>query len=250
MPILNSLLAVGIVSLISLIGIFSLSIKKKFLKKIIPSLVALSVGSFLGDSFFHILPEAIESKNDFVWLMVIAGILAFFILEKIIHWHHCHNTNECEQTHQHQIKPLGKMNLIGDGFHNFLDGLAIGSSFLISPALGIATTLAVIIHEIPQEISDFGVLIYSGYSTRKAIFFNFLSALFAFLGIAVIFIFGKFSEDISLLILPFIAGSFIYIAMSDIIPELKEKRDIKNSLIQLLFIIIGLLVMLFLKRLG
>ena len=151
-----------IISLISLIGVFLLGIKDKFMKKIILLLVGLSAGSFIGDAFLHLLPEAVEFDNYIIYIYLILGFCLFFIIERILHWHHCHKGNCDVHTFTH-------MSLIGDGIHNFIDGLIIAGSFLVNIPLGISTSIAILFHEIPQEIGDFGVLIHGGFSKFRAI---------------------------------------------------------------------------------
>ena len=240
-----TLTSVLIVSLLSLVGIFSLLISQKKLDQIILLLVSLSAGTLLGDSFLHLIPEAVEkSANNFIiWLWLLSGLLTFFILEKIIHWRHCHIITTGNHPH-----PVGMMNLIGDVLHNLTDGMIIAGSFLVDFRLGIATTIAVITHEIPQEIGDFGILIYAGYTKIKALFFNFLSALAAFIGALLTLIIGFQSELFSNFIISFTAGGFIYIATSDLIPELRKDTKISKTIFQLLGIVFGIGIMLLLKK--
>lgn len=244
---LYTLTGVLIVSLISLAGAFILSIKRNGLNKLTIFLVSLSAGTLLGDSFLHLLPEAVEKNNgQKTWLWLIAGVLFFFILEKVIHWRHCHLPTTEDHPH-----PFGLMNLVGDGLHNFLDGIIIAGSFLVSVNLGIATTIAVIAHEIPQEVGDFGVLIHAGFSRIKALLLNLLSASLAFLGALLALIIGGVMENFTNFIIPFTAGTFIYIATSDLFPELKKDcTKLHQAFLQLTSIIIGIGLMLALKKLG
>lgn len=236
------IIALIITSLVSLVGALILVLSKKFVHRMIIFLVSLSAGTLLGDAFFHLLPEAAENDNFLMWPAVIFGILLFFVLEKVVHWRHCH----AEVGHDHP-HPVGIMNLIGDGLHNFIDGLVIGASFLVAWPLGVATTLAVITHEIPQELGDFATLLYAGYKTKKALWLNLLSGLASVLGaIAAIFI-GAQSESFLALALPLTAGGFIYIATSDLIPEMKKDTTAKAGLKQLSGIVIGLGIMLAMK---
>lgn len=239
-------LAVILVSVISLIGAGFLAFSKTSLKKITMFLVSLSTGTLLGNSFFHLLPEAVhEAGHDnelTIWLYLVIGLIVFFVLEKIIHWRHCHVPTCSDHPHH-----LGKMNLIGDFVHNFFDGIIIAGAFLINIPLGIATLIAIIAHEIPQEIADFGVLIYAGYSKKKALWFNFLSALSAVLGALIAIVLGSKIDHFGEFILPFTAGAFIYIATADLIPELNKETSWKKSTQQLLAIVFGLLLMLALK---
>ncbi len=236
-----TLFSVFIVSLLAFVGLFTLFIKMKNLQKIILFLVSFSTGALLGGAFIHLIPELLE-QCPFelrISLSLLGGILIFFVLEKFIHWRHCHILTS--EKHPH---PLAFMNLVGDGLHNFIDGMIIAGSYLVDFKLGLVTTLAVILHEIPQEIGDFGVLIHAGMSKYKALFYNFLSALTAIFGAIVTLIIGQGSAAFIELLLPFTAGGFIYIASSDLIPELHKETDPKKSGLQLLAIILGIVVML------
>lgn len=235
-----ALLGVIVVSLVSLVGVFTLSIKEDTIKKYIFLLVSLAVGALLGDAFIHLIPEAFETSASplAISLLVIAGIVVFFILEKFLHWHH-----HGDDTQEYAIHPVGKLVLFSDGVHNFIDGVIIGISFLASVPLGIATTLAVILHEIPQEIGDFAVLLHAGYTRKRALWLNFLSALTAVLGTLVAFMLGEVGESFTNWVLPFAAGGFIYIAMTDLIPELHKTKKISHSFLQLLSLILGVILM-------
>ncbi|MFA6089334.1 MAG: ZIP family metal transporter [Candidatus Woesearchaeota archaeon] len=237
---LYSIISVLVVSSISLIGLITLALSDKTLDRILFLMVAFSVGALLGDAFIHILPEAQEEINStlIVGLFVLIGILLFFVVEKVIHWRHCHH--QTTKTHPH---PYAMMNMIGDSFHNFLDGMIIGASYMVSIPIGIATTIAVILHEIPQEIGDFGVLLHGGFSKKKALLMNFLTALTAILGAVIVLLIGNKVEMFSLYILPITAGGFIYIAASDLIPEMHKETKISRSLLQLLMILLGVGVM-------
>lgn len=238
-----SLISVFLVSLISFIGLLFLAVKKEILQKFLLFLVSFATGGLLGGAFLHLLPEAVEELG-LGWnfsLMVLGGILVFFVLEKFIFWRHCHIPTSKQHPH-----PLVFMNLVGDGFHNLLDGVMITASFMIDFSLGVATTMAVLIHEIPQEIGDFSVLVYGGFSKTKALFFNFASGLTAILGALLTLILGSRFTNLVPLILPFTAGGFIYIASSDLIPELKKETNLKKSLLQLLGLLLGIGLMLLL----
>ncbi len=235
------IVSVLVVSLVSLVGVFFVTVNSKKLQNTLLFLVSFAAGALLGDAFIHLLPEAV-AENGFsleVSLSILAGLLLFFVLEKFISWRHCHVPTS--NSHPH---PLAFMNLIGDGVHNFIDGAVIAGSFLSGNSLGIATTLAVIFHEIPQEIGDFGVLLYSGFSRKKALFFNFASALLSVLGAVLVLIIGTGFLPLSGFIIPFTAGGFIYIAGSDLIPELhKETRPLRSA-VQMLGLILGIAIML------
>ena len=228
-----------LVSLVSLVGIFSLSLREEWIRKYIFIFVSLAVGALLGDAFIHLIPEAFEESASSVGLFIIVGIIIFFILEKFLHWHH-HGEDEGE-THIH---PVGKLVLFSDGVHNFIDGVIIGVSFMVSVPVGLATTLAVILHEIPQEIGDFAVLLHAGYSKKRALYLNFLSALFAILGTVVAFLLGESGEAFTTWVLPVAAGGFIYIATSDLIPELHKTKELRHSILELALVLLGVLSML------
>lgn len=232
--------AVVVVSLVSLVGVFTLSIKGEVIKKYVFLLVSLAVGALLGDVFIHLIPESFEelANGTHIGLLIIVGFFLFFILEKFLHWHH--HQDDIAENHIH---PVGKLVLFSDGVHNFIDGVVIGVSFLVSVPVGIATTLAVILHEIPQEIGDFGVLLHAGYSRKKALWLNFLSALMAILGTLVAFILGEAGESFTIWILPLAAGGFIYIAAADLIPELHKTKVIRYSLLQFAALALGVFLM-------
>lgn len=245
--ILYALLSTLLVSLISLIGILTLIITQKQLQSILLILVGFSVGALFGDAFIHLLPEIVE-ENGFTLqtsLFILLGILLFFILEKFIHWHHCHNIENCKG----HPKSFAYMNLIGDGLHNFLDGIIIGASYLISIPIGIASTIAIIFHEIPQEIGDFGVLLHAGFTRTKAIIFNFFSASLAILGTITAFFLENIIENSTFYLITLTIGGFIYIAGSDLIPELHKEYKFPRILFQFLAIITGIGVMLLLLSL-
>ena len=242
-----ALVSVFIVSLISLIGIVTFAINESRLKNIVHHSISFSAGALLGDAFIHLLPEAVEEFGFGleVSVFIIGGIIFSFIVEKFIRWRHHHGN--ISEHHEH---PFAIMNLVGDAVHNFLDGLIIGASYLVSIPVGIATTLAVVFHEIPQEIGDFGVLVKGGMTKQKALAMNFLSALAAVVGTAIIFILGNIVENISIFIVPFAAGMFIYIACSDLIPELHKEDDLKKSIIDFISFVLGIAVMVALLAFG
>ena len=165
-----TLSAVIIVSLISLVGIFTVAIKLEFLKKILMYLVSLSAGVLLGGAFFHLIPEAAEAGGftPAIAFSLLIGIVTFMLLERAICWRHCHVPTSPDHPHH-----FAYMNLVGDGLHNFIDGMIIAGAFLVSIPLGVTTTIAVIFHEVPQEIGDFGVLVYAGYGRLKALMMNY-----------------------------------------------------------------------------
>lgn len=235
--------SVVIVSLVSLIGVFGLSLKEEWLKKYIFIFISLAVGALLGDAFIHLIPEAFkESSNSLlISILIISGILFFFILEKFLHWHH-----HGDDTEENHIHPVGKLVLFSDGVHNFIDGVIITVSFLVSIPLGIATTLAVILHEIPQEIGDFAVLLHAGYTKARALWLNFLSALLALAGLIFALILGNTLQNFIIYFIPIAAGGFIYIAVADLIPELHKTKETKYSFLQFLSLLLGVFLMIIL----
>ncbi|MFH1073735.1 MAG: ZIP family metal transporter [Candidatus Firestonebacteria bacterium] len=235
-----TLISVAIVSLISLVGVFTIALNRDLLQKIILYLVSFAVGALFGDAIIHLLPEAYETfgKGLPTALMVILGIFIFFVLEKFIRWRHCH-AGHCDE----HLKPVVYINLFGDAVHNFIDGLVIAASYSVSFQLGVATTIAVILHEIPQEIGDFGVLIHGGLSAKKALFFNFLSALASVIGAILFFAVGDFAGNFKMALIPITAGGFIYMAGSDLIPELHHDERPLRSLLQIIFIALGVAIM-------
>lgn len=240
--IIYAIAATIAVSLVSLISVITLSLSESTTKKLSFLLVSVSAGTLIGDVFIHLLPEAAKTSSEAFWLWVIGGIGIFFVLEKIIHWRHCHVLTSKDHPH-----PVGTMNLVGDGFHNFLDGALIAGSFIVSIPLGITTTIAVLVHELPQEIGDFGVLIHAGYTKARAIFWNFISALTAVLGAVAIFAFGDITPSIGEIFVPITAGGFIYIAVSDLLPELRKETRWQHSLLQLVLLSAGVAIMYILK---
>lgn len=230
------LASVLIVSAVSLAGILTIPANSKNLIL----LVSFSAGSLFGDSFIHLLPEVVKSGFTAATpAYLLGGIVVMFIVEKIINWHHSHNYN----SHSPHMRPFVFTNLIGDGIHNFIDGLVIGGSYAASVSLGVATTLAVVFHEIPQEISDFGVLLKGGMNRRKAVILNLFSALTAVAGFFVSVLLSQSASGFLQVLLPFTIGTFIYIAGSDLIPELQKEKKTLKSFAQLASFIAGILVM-------
>jgi len=237
---LYSLGSVLIVSLLSFFGAIILFIKQSILKRILLCLVSFSAGALLGSVFLHLLPELVNEGSFTLMssVFILVGILLFFVLEKILHWRHCHLTATHEHTH-----PLAFMNLVGDAVHNFIDGALIAGSYLLSIPVGIATTVAVIFHEIPQEMGDFGVLLHAGMKPKKALLFNFLSALSAVLGVLVVLGLGISNQSLVQIVIPITIGGFLYIANSDLIPELHKETNFKKSIMQLVMFLAGIAIM-------
>ncbi|MDD5730066.1 MAG: ZIP family metal transporter [Candidatus Omnitrophica bacterium] len=231
------LISTFLVSIISLIGVFTLAINDKLLKQIIFCLIGFSAGSLIGSAFLHILPEVLAATSSIsVFYCLILGIIIFFMMERYFYWRHCHD-GICD------VHAFTYLNLIGDGFHNFIDGMVIAASFVASVKLGVVTTLAVIFHEIPQELGDFGVLVYGGFSRRKALTWNFISAMTAMVGALVGYFLSDIIPHLSNFILPLTAGGFIYIATSDLIPEIHKEINQKRSNLAFIAFLLGILFM-------
>jgi len=237
---LYAIVSVILISLVSLIGAVTISLSVDRLRRITLFLVSFAVGGLLGDAFIHLLPESFEElgTNLLVSLYVILGILIFFVLEKFLRWRHCHIPTSEEHLH-----PFVTMNLVGDATHNLVDGMLVGASYMVSFPIGLTTTLAVVLHEIPQELGDFGVLIHGGLSVKRALIFNLLSALTAVIGAVVSILAAEQVQGFSLSLLPVTAGGFLYIAGSDLIPELHHEAKASTSLWQLLLIVLGVAIM-------
>ncbi len=232
------------ISLASLVGIFTLSLKEKILDKIIFNLIALSSGAMLGGAFLHLIPEGLEKIDKDLFFLILLISLAFYLLiEKILHWRHCHKKlGECE-IHE----SIGYINLIGDSIHNFIDGLTLAISFQVDFKLGLMTTLAILIHEIPQEIGDFGVLIYAGFTKKRALILNFLVALTVILGGIIGYFISQFSKTIIDYFIPIAAGGFIYIAATDLLPEIRKIKHKTKFIINFIFIFLGIILMYLIK---
>lgn len=238
--IIYSFISVLIISCVSLIGILTLWISNEKLKKILIYFIAFSAWTLMWDAFLHLLAETVEEYwySEIIALFILWWILLWFIIEKIINWNHCHLP--ITSTHQHSF---AQMNLVGDMVHNFIDWLVVASAFLLSMPVWIATALAVLLHEIPQEIGDFWVLIHWWYTKAKALKLNFLSALTAFLWVGIALLLQKYIENISEFLMPFSAWLFIYIAWTDLIPELHKHPKVTQSLLQALCFVIWIWVM-------
>jgi zinc and cadmium transporter len=232
-------LALMLNSLIGLLGVFSIFFKNKILNRIIFPLVSFSSGTLFGGSLYNLFVEGLEeigilqSINWFIF-----GFILFFFLERVLKWHHCHEI-KCK------VHPFSYLIFIGDAIHNIVDGLVITSTFLIDIKLGILTTFLIIVHEVPQELSNFATAIYGGMKRNKAIIFTFLSQITCVVG----GIFGYYflSREMLLPLLPFAAGGFIYVAASDLIPKLHKEKNFKKSLISFILFLIGLMFIIELK---
>lgn len=233
--LIQILIAVLIVSLVSVLGIL-IFFRKKTLNRILFFLVSFAAGTLLGAAFLDLLPEALEGGfKESVPIFILLGILSFFVLEKFLYWHHHHTGHEHEEVHGFTY-----LNILGDGIHNFLDGVVIAVSFMNNTSLGIVTTIAIIAHEIPQEIADFSILIYGGFSRAKALVCNFLVALTAVAGALAAYFFSSAIENSSVFMTSLAAGGFIYIASTDLIPEIHKEKDLRKSIVQFALLASGI----------
>ena len=244
-PLIYILISTFLISLIAFLGVFTLFLKDKLLSRLLLVLVAFSAGALMGGAFLHLLPEAVEivgsEKSLTIFTLVILGFAVFYILENFIKWHHHH------QKEHPEIMPFSYLVLVSDSIHNFIDGIVIAASFVVSFPVGLITALAVALHEIPQEIGDFGILVYGGFKKTKALWLNFLSAITVIIGGLVgFFLAGKIGEAIVFL-LPLAAGNFIYIASSDLIPEIKKKTGLGESMLYFAVFSLGIAIMFMLK---
>jgi zinc and cadmium transporter len=235
------LLYTSLGSIVSLMGGIILLANKELARRLTEPLSAFAAGALLGTAFLDLLPEALEASEStaisphIVFFWVLIGIIIFFLLERFIHWFHHHHE------HQGEIKkPTGTLILLGDSIHNFIDGVAIAITFMIDPTLGVVTTLAVGAHEIPQEIGDFGVLLKAGYSRTKVLFYNVLSAGAALVGATLTYLIGPQIAGSMPILLAVTAGFFIYIALSDLVPEIHAWGTKKLAIIESFLLIAGI----------
>ncbi len=237
---LTTIYALGssiLVSLIAVLGSIPFMLKKKISNRFLTILLSISVGTLLGSVFLQLLPEAASHKYTLklpIYLM--SGFLLFFVLEKFVHSRY----EECKDKECHDNKHnLGLINIAGDGIHNFIDGLVIGSTYMISIPLGMAATVSIALHELPQEIADFGILLYAGFSRKKALFFNLLSAVTAMVGTVIGLLLSSKLTNFNSFILPFTAGVFLYIGASNLVPELHRRCSFAESIVDVAAIIVG-----------
>jgi zinc and cadmium transporter len=265
-------LTIFFIGLLSLIGLFMISMKEKTLDRILFILIAFATGTILASALFDLIPESIHHLEELnaggadialslVFTFIIIGFVIFFIIERFIYWFHGHAHKKedkyvCYETITgdsdlamgggRNIKSFALLNLIGDGLHNFLDGVIIMVAFLSGTRNGVVITLAVLFHELPQEIGDFGILLYGGFSKKRALLFNFLSAMVALFGGLTAFILSDTVELFNLFFLAFSGGGFLYIASAELMPELIKEKDMKKSIIQALIFLSGIILIMFL----
>jgi zinc and cadmium transporter len=240
-----TLIGVGVVSALSLVGATTLAVRAAILERGLLLLVSFAAGALLGNAFLHLIPEVVENSGGLkasISLAVLGGIVAFFLLEKALHWHHAHFPSE------EVLHPVAVTNLIGDGLHNLLDGVGIAAAFLASTQTGVATVIAVALHEIPQELGDFGILVHAGMPARRALAVNFLSALTAVVGAVLTLVLAEPVAGASEVLVPFVAGSFIYIGSTDLLPELHKEPEAGKSVLQTAGLLAGIAVMALLLR--
>lgn len=237
------------VSLVSLAGLLTLSMSAERLRRVAAFFVSFAAGALLGDTFLHLLPEMFAPARDaeLSSLLILAGILVFFVVEKLLRHEHglLHRHHHGETIER---PALAAVNVLGDAIHNYIDGLLIGASWLVSPAVGISTTIAVLLHEVPQELGDFGILIHSGLTVRKATLLNLASAAVAILGTATTILAGTMAhERVTRVLIPVTAGGFVYIAVATLLPELQHDRSTRAFVTQSALIALGVAVMALLK---
>lgn len=239
--VIQAVASTVVVSLVSFIGLAAVPVSAERLKGALFVLVSLAAGAFFGDAIIHLLPKAFRGSENTtsVGLLALAGIFGFFVLEKFLSWRHQHGAQA------EGLQPFGLMNLIADGVHNLIDGVAIGASYLAGTPVGLATTIAVILHEVPQEIGDFGVLLHAGFTKARALLFNFLTACTAVVGALVVVLVGGEREAlwVASAMQALTAGMFLYIAGSDLVPDLHREQDPARSLVQLVAMTAGAGVM-------
>ncbi|OGG34924.1 hypothetical protein A2363_01745 [Candidatus Gottesmanbacteria bacterium RIFOXYB1_FULL_47_11] len=239
--LLYIIIASFLISAGALIGVFTFSMQEEKLEKILIFMVSLSAGALMGGAFLHLLPEASEKLEDAsVYGTVLFSFIIFFFVEKLLHWRHCHK-GRCA------VHTFGYMNLFGDAVHNFIDGLIISATFMTDIRLGVVTTFAVALHEIPQEIGDFGVLLYAGFTKQKALAANFMVAITVIIGGIVGYFLSFQIESFQAYLLPFAAGGFIYIAASDLMPEIRKEKNLNKSLLSFCIFLAGIAIMFLVK---
>lgn len=231
-------------SALALVGVVTVVLPRATLERILLPLVAVAAGSLLGGAAFHMLPEAVRALGDdlALWVWFVAGFVVFFLLEQLLHWHHCHRA--AHDAH----RPLGLLVLLADGLHNLIGGLAVGGAFVVDVRVGVVTWLAAAAHEVPQELGDFGVLVHSGWSRRSALAWNFVSALTFLVG-ALIAYFVSGRVEVAYL-LPFAAGNFVYIAAADLVPELASEATTRSKVETTLALVAGLAILLAATAIG
>ncbi|MBV9080837.1 MAG: ZIP family metal transporter [Elusimicrobia bacterium] len=236
-----------LVGLISLTGVLFLVRKKIDIQKATVYFISLASGSLLGTAFFHLIPEALEKSPSNTFLLVGLGVFIFFVLEKLLIWRHCH----LHQHHENYARPTAaRLIILGNAAHNFLDGLIIAASFSASPAAGVAAAAAIVLHEIPQELGDFAILIHGGFPVPRAVAFNVMTGVFAVIGATATYFFVDLAPRLENVLLPVTGGGFLYIALADLIPQLHEPMPIGQTLAQIALLLGGFGSIVLLKHHG
>jgi len=246
--LINIIIATSVASLFSLVGIYALSLREKTLHRILLILIAFSAGSILGAANLDLLPEAIKLAREhfeesFAYIYITIGFILFFFIERFVYWYHGHGHEtdiSVKTADRAATKSFVYLNLIGDGIHNFVDGMIIAVSFLTGLSVGLAATVAVIFHELPQEMGDYGILIFGGFKRGKALLLNFVVALTVILGGISGVLLIETVEPLSGLLIALSAGGFIYLAASELIPELQEEKSFKKSVVQFALFVLGI----------
>ncbi|MCW4049780.1 MAG: ZIP family metal transporter [Candidatus Bathyarchaeota archaeon] len=239
---LQTIVATSIISLLSFIGIFTISLNDKTLHRILTVLVAYSAGTILGAALFDLLPEAIELVDENLVFPIVAGGFVFFMfLERILYWYHGHgHTHEFEHDEDRPPESFAYLNLIGDFIHNFIDGMIIAAGFINGFSIGMTTAIAVAFHELPQEMGDYGILVFAGIERRRALILNFAAALSVVAGGVFGSMFIGMVESLSGWMIAFSAGAFIFLSASELIPEMHEKNDRRRAVIQMFILLLGM----------
>jgi zinc and cadmium transporter len=238
---LYTVLATIVISLTGFIGFFTLSLSEKILHRVLFVLVAFSAGTILGAALFDLLPEAVELVDEaLVFPIVAAGFVFFLFLERVIYWYHGHG-HEYEHGEEKVTMGFAYLNLIGDFIHNFIDGMIIAAGFINGFIVGLTATIAVLFHELPQEMGDYGILVYAGMERRRALALNFLAAVSVIIGGAFGSLFIASVEELSGWMVAFSAGAFLFLSASELIPEMLKEDDRGRSVIQLAILVLGML---------
>jgi len=234
------------ISLVAWVGVATLFLREELLDRLLLVLVALAAGGLIGGAFLHLLPRAIAEYGSTdtlpLFLAVVAGFCLFYVLEQFVHWHHHHAAT-------HEREPVSYLVLVSDTVHNFVDGLVVAGAFLLGVDVGLVTAAAVALHEIPQEIGDFGVLVYGGFDRRRALVLNYLTQTTVVFGGVAGYFLADVVEGTPVMLLPFAAGNFVYIASSDLIPEIKDEENVRTAAVYFAVFLTGILLMLGIKLL-
>ncbi|MBI2365108.1 MAG: ZIP family metal transporter [Deltaproteobacteria bacterium] len=247
--VIFALASVVAVSLVSLVGLVTIALDEARVRRLATLFISFAVGALLGDAFIHLIPGTFETGTSgkapmTASLSILAGMLVFFIVEKLLQHRHGVLHDYFHGPEAGGRPELAVINVLGDAVHNFIDGAVIGASYLVSPTLGVSTTMAVLLHEIPQEFGDFGILIHSGLSVRRAILVNLGSASVAILGTALSLLAASVAhEAVTSTLVPLTAGGFVYLAAADLIPELQHDHSLRALIVQTLLISLGIAVM-------